>query len=134
VVFHGATKRRYAKPCARSSPSSSSDGSTPLPDRDLLVWDTEQTGLGLRISGAPAAAILEAVPLLGPYVFAGLDVAKPLHDLKGVWGRVRARAELAQEIRLYDATRHTFTIWAEELEIPEDRRRLRSRRRRRLHR
>jgi integrase len=82
-----------------------------------------KTGPRLAYLGAPAAAILEAVPLLGPYVFAGLDVAKPLHDLKGVWGRVRARAELPRELRLYDATRHTFTTWAEELEIPEDRRR-----------
>jgi integrase len=34
---------------------------------------------------------------------------------------VKDRAGLEDSVRLYDATRHTFTTWAEELGVPIDR-------------
>ena len=49
------------------------------------------------------------------------DPNKPLADLARVWSRVKARARLGTRVRLYDATRHTFATWAEEIGIPRER-------------
>lgn len=89
----------------------------------LIHLPEAKTGPRTAYLGAPAAKIIEALPRLGPYVFAGRDISKPLFDINGVWRRVRARADLPPGTRIYDVTRHTFTTYAEEIGIPEDRRR-----------
>jgi hypothetical protein len=41
-----------------------------------------------------------------------------------VWQRVQARAELEPGYRVYDATRHTFILFAARLGVPRERRKL----------
>lgn len=89
----------------------------------VLHLSESKTGPRTAYLGAPAAAIVQSLPRIGPYVFPGRKPESPMADLNRVWGRIKPRAKLPARVRLYDATRHTFTTYADELGIPEDRRR-----------
>lgn len=44
----------------------------------------------------------------------------PMSDLKRLWDRLAARAELPARMRLYDATRHTFNSTAAYFGVPRE--------------
>ena len=102
------------------------------PDGRVVRLPDSKTGSRCLYLGGPAAEIVARQPRLGAYVFPGGDPRKangrgrfdpdsPQADLKGVWSRVRERAGLDGRVRMYDATRHTFATWAEELGVPRER-------------
>jgi integrase len=74
--------------------------------RKATLSDTK-TGRSIRPLGAPACALLAALPKLkgSPYVFPGRSEGKPLVELGRVWYAVRDAAGL-NEVRLHDL-RHT---------------------------
>jgi integrase len=80
-----------------------------------------KTGPRSLYLGKSAADLIASQLRVSEYVFPGRDLARPMFDFKGVWTRVRKRAELDERIRLYDASRHTFTTWALELGVPLER-------------
>ena len=100
------------------------------PDRRVALLPESKTGPRRVFFGKAAAEVIDRQREVGEYVFPGgdprrkasgsQDPNKPLYDLKRVWSRVRDRAGL--RLRLYDATRHTFATWAEELGVAEVRR------------
>jgi len=75
--------------------------------RVALLPDTK-TGRSARPLGAPATALLEALPRVdaSPYVFPGRDPKKPLVEINRVWFAVRHAAGL-EDVRLHDL-RHSF--------------------------
>ena len=75
-------------------------------ERGLLNLPTSKTGRKSVVLGAPALAILAALPRLGAYVIAGDDPAKPRADLQRPWSAVCRRAGL-EGLRLHDL-RHSF--------------------------
>jgi integrase len=96
-------------------------------DLGRRVWHLTAGKTGERrvFLGQPAADLLARLPRLAgsPWCFPG-RTGLPMVDLKSTWSRVHAAAELPEEVRLYDATRHTFTTWAAELGVPRDIRKL----------
>ena len=75
-------------------------------ERGLLNLPTSKTGRKSVVLGAPALAILAALPRLGVFVIAGDDPAKPRADLQRPWSAVTRRAGL-DGLRLHDL-RHSF--------------------------
>jgi integrase len=97
-------------------------------DLEARLWRLRQAKTGPRVVylGAPAGELLRALPRIdgSAFIFPGRSVQKPIYDLRPLWGRLQAAAELPQGMRLYDATRHTFATWATELGVPRDIRKL----------
>jgi len=75
--------------------------------RVALLPDTK-TGRSARQLGAPALALLEALPRIekSQYVFPGRDPENPLVEINRVWYAVRHAAGL-EDVRLHDL-RHSF--------------------------
>jgi len=75
--------------------------------RVALLPDTK-TGRSARPLGAPALALLDALPRIedSPYVFPGRDPKEPLVEINRVWYAVRHAAQL-EDVRLHDL-RHSF--------------------------
>lgn len=92
-------------------------------DGRVLQLPRAKTGPRSVYLGAPAFAVLERRARKSDFAFPGRKPGAPLGSLNAIWRRVKARAELPATIRLYDAGRHTFATVAEELGVPEDRRR-----------
>ena len=90
-------------------------------DGRLIRLKVAKTGPRAIYLGEPAAEIVAEQPRLGEYLFPGLDLRRPMYDLKSIWNRVKKRAELPSRIRLYDATRHTFISTALEIGVALDR-------------
>ena len=68
-----------------------------------------------------AVAVLRAAPTRpgNPYVFPGARPGRPLtiFALDEAWARVRRAARLPDDVRLYDASRHTYGTTAAETEL-----------------
>lgn len=97
-------------------------------DIDLAarVWrlPAAKTGPRAVYLGTPAVEVLSGLARGGAWIFSGRGSGDaPLSSLRALWERVAARAELP-ELRLYDATRHSFATTAAELEVPRDVRQL----------
>jgi integrase len=77
-------------------------------DRGYLRLADTKTGKSNRPLGAPAAAIIEALPRLvgSPYVLPGTKPNAPLKGIRRLWYAVRYAAAL-EELRLHDL-RHAF--------------------------
>ncbi len=89
-------------------------------DLEARTWSlpTSKTGARMAYLGAPAVALLSALPLHSEYVFPG-RAGGVMWDLKAVWRRLVAHAELPAGLRPYDATRHTYTSFGEEMGIED---------------
>ncbi len=86
-------------------------------------WTLSKAKTGARVVflGKPAADLLRKLPRLdrSPLLFPS-RTGGPMVDIKSTWRRVSAAAELPPDVRVYDATRHTFATWAGELGVPRD--------------
>ena len=90
-------------------------------DLDACVWHLPASKAGPRsvYLGRPAMDLLRALPRCGEFVFPG-RASGPMSDLKRLWDRLAARAELPARMRLYDATRHTFNSTAAYFGVPRE--------------
>jgi integrase len=90
-------------------------------DLDARVWHLPASKAGPRsvYLGRPAKDLLGALPRCGEYIFPGRG-SGPMSDLKRLWQRLAARAELPARMRLYDATRHTFNSTAAYFGVPRE--------------
>lgn len=95
-------------------------------DIDDRLWYLEEAKTGARIVylGTAAVRVLESVPHLNEWVFPGRVPGRPLESTRKLWLRVKKAAELPEGVRLYDATRHTFATYCEELGIERERRKV----------
>src|SRR5262249_54480574 len=75
-------------------------------ERGLLLLPDSKTGRRTVVLNAPALAVLQSLPRVGPYVITGVDPNRPRYDLKKVWKAVSQRAEL-HGVRIHDL-RHTY--------------------------
>lgn len=75
-------------------------------ERGMLFLPDSKTGAKTIVLNAPALAVLQSLPRVGPYVIAGEAMDKPRADLKRPWSLVRERAGLSG-VRLHDL-RHTY--------------------------
>lgn len=90
---------------------------------DGRLWrlpDAKTGGRSVYV-GEPAAKLLAGLPRLDSFVFPGATRGRALASMRSLWDRIAARADLPASLRLYDATRHTFTSTALELGIPLER-------------
>jgi integrase len=78
----------------------------------LRLRDSKTGTKVIWLSGAARAVIEAQDPMLGnPYVFPSpRRPGKPLHDMKGVWQRIRKRSKL-DDVRIHDL-RHAFAATA----------------------
>ena len=76
--------------------------------RRVATLPDTKTGRSIRPLGAPALALLDALPRIAesPYVFPGRAPEKPLVEINRVWYAVRLAAGL-EDVRLHDL-RHSF--------------------------
>lgn len=89
----------------------------------VLHLPRTKTGPRALYLGEPAAKVVAEQLRVGPYIFPGRELDKPLKSIRRrAWYRVRDAAGLPEHVRLYDA-RHTWATFAEELGVSEDRRR-----------
>lgn len=90
-------------------------------DLDARIWHLPASKAGPRsvYLGRPAVDLLRALPRCGDLVFPGRS-SGPMSDLKRLWERLAARAELPARMRLYDATRHTFNSTAAYFGVPRE--------------
>jgi integrase len=90
-------------------------------DLDARIWRLQASKAGPRAVylGHPALELLRGLQREGDLVFPGRG-AGAMSDLKRLWQRLTARAELPARMRLYDATRHTFNSTAMDLGVPRD--------------
>jgi len=93
----------------------------PAIDLDTRTWHLPASKAGPRAVylGQPAMELLRALPRCGELVFPG-RTSGPMSDLKRLWARLAARAELPARMRLYDATRHTFNSTAAYFGVPRE--------------
>jgi len=89
----------------------------------ILRLKKAKTGPRAVYLGAPVVELLADLPRMSNFIFPGRDSSRPLHDMRSPWVCVRDVAEL-REVRLYDATRHTFISTAAQLGVPRERRKL----------
>lgn len=91
-------------------------------DLSARVWRLPEAKAGPRTVylGDAAVRMLEALPRAGKCLFPGTGQTGHLVSLRDLWERVAARADLPDDLRLYDAGRHTFATIAQELEVPSD--------------
>jgi integrase len=75
-------------------------------ERGLLLLPDSKTGRRAVMLNAPALAVLNSLPRVGPYVIPAGDPKRPRHDLKRLWRAVCTRAGL-ERVRLHDL-RHTY--------------------------
>jgi integrase len=75
-------------------------------ERGLLLLPDSKTGRRAVMLSAPALAVLDSLPRVGPYVIPAGDPNRPRHDLKRLWSAVCQRARL-DRVRLHDL-RHTY--------------------------
>lgn len=77
-------------------------------DRAMLRLADSKTGAKVVPIGAPALALLDALPRIegSKYVFASEDVSRPLESVRRVWDAVRLAAKL-DDVRFHDL-RHSF--------------------------
>ncbi|BBF93426.1 site-specific integrase [Blastochloris tepida] len=78
-------------------------------ERGLLLLPDSKTGKKTIVLGAPALAVLDALPRLGAYVVPGSNPDRPRHDLHKVWAAVCRRAGL-EGVRIHDL-RHTHASY-----------------------
>lgn len=76
-----------------------------VPNGRLLLVDAK-TGRRHVLLGAPALAVLTALPRLGEAVFPGINQDTPRHDLHRPWRAITEHAKL-EGVRLHDL-RHSF--------------------------
>ena len=90
-------------------------------DLDARIWHLPASKAGPRsvYLGRPAIDLLRTLPRCGEYIFPGRG-SGPMSDLKRLWERLAARAELPARMRLYDATRHTFNSTAAYFGVPRE--------------
>lgn len=77
-------------------------------EHGVATLPSTKTGKSHRPIGAPALALIDALPRLkgGPFVFPGAKEKQPLREIRRVWYAARHAAAL-DEVRLHDL-RHTF--------------------------
>jgi integrase len=75
-------------------------------ERGLLFLPESKTGKKTVILNAPALAVLNTLPHVGPFVVAGDDPERPRADLKRPWAMVTREAGL-EGLRIHDL-RHSF--------------------------
>ena len=77
-------------------------------DLDAGVWRMPLTKSG-RPQTIPlqsgVAAVLRVLPRCGPYIIPGRDPEHPRSTLRGCWARLKAAAELGDDIRIHDIRR-----------------------------
>jgi integrase len=78
-------------------------------DRGLLQLPDSKTGARAVVLNAPALAVLDGLPRIGPYVIMGDDPERPRADLNRPWRAVARRARL-DGVRLHDL-RHSFASY-----------------------
>jgi|HubBroStandDraft_3_1064219.scaffolds.fasta_scaffold00519_3 integrase len=90
-------------------------------DLDARLWHLPASKAGPRTVylGRPAIDLLGGLPRCGELVFPGRGPG-PMSDLKRLWERLSARAQLPARMRLYDATRHTFNSTAAYFGVPRE--------------
>jgi len=81
-------------------------------DRGLATLPLTKTGKSHRPLGAPALALLDALPRVdsNPYVFPGAIANEPLKEIRRTWYAARHAAEL-DDVRLHDL-RHTVASFS----------------------
>jgi integrase len=95
-------------------------------DVDGPLWHLEDAKTGPRtvFIGSAALRVMEALPRINEWAFPGRAEGRPLESTRRLWLRLRQKAELPDEMRLYDATRHTHATVCEELGIERHRRKV----------
>jgi integrase len=95
-------------------------------DIDGRLWHLEDAKTGARtvFLGSAAVEVLESLPRLNEWVFPSRVPGQPLGSTRKLWLRVKAKAHLPKGVRLYDATRHTFATYCEELGVERERRKV----------
>jgi integrase len=95
-------------------------------DIDGRLWHLEEAKAGPRtvFLGSAAADLLEALPRINEWAFPGRTKGKPLESTRKLWLSVKKAAALPEGLRSYDATRHTFATYCEELGVERERRKV----------
>lgn len=78
--------------------------------RGDVTLEDSKTGKSIRTLGAPALALLSALPREGEYVFPGAMPGQPRKEVKRLWYAVREEAKI-EGLRLHDL-RHTVASFA----------------------